>query len=401
MELLKIFNIKAFLKSLLAFACCIALCILCFASLSFANTNVLKVRTGIQDNDSIRIVIETDKYKKENISNRFLTDKDRFVVDMLSSTIAKNDNLSNKQNSFIEKIRQNQIGKKAQIVLDLKKKLTLKKSFVIEPSKDNKNYRLVYDLKTSDINTSSKNEKSEIKVFKPTKKKKNFIVVLDPGHGGKDPGAIGKRGTKEKDIVLKIAINTKRELEKDSNITVIMTRNNDRYIPLKERAKLGEKINADLFISIHADSIKNPKVKGFSIYTLSEQATDNEAAKLAEKENAADLIGLGSEFKNYNKNVISILGDLAQTEVNEDSSIFAKEVVRQIKADRKLNGLLYRPHRQAPFAVLKSSIPSILVESGYLSNLQEEKLLNQLSYRRELGKVIANAAKSHLKKHSK
>ncbi|MBN1783939.1 MAG: N-acetylmuramoyl-L-alanine amidase, partial [Alphaproteobacteria bacterium] len=222
---------------------------------------------------------------------------------------------------------------------------------------------------------------------------KKPIIVLDPGHGGKDPGAIGKNRTLEKNVVL--AVGKKVEaLLKRKGYEVHMTRRTDKYLKLKDRSRFGQDKKADLFISIHADSNPNRSARGLSVYTLSEKATDQESAKLAERENAADLIGI-SGFENYDKNTQFILGEFGQNLAVQEGIILAELIVSAVKkADEEVK-YLKTTHRSAPFAVLKSTVPSALAELGFLSNPVEEKLLGQDSHQTKLAEVIVKAVSKY------
>ena len=219
------------------------------------------------------------------------------------------------------------------------------------------------------------------------------VIVIDPGHGGQDPGAIGKGGTKEKDIVLAMAKQLRDILKKRPEYTVLMTRDTDIFIPLRERAEFAEKRNATLFVSVHADSSPKKTTKGFSVYTLSERATDEESKKIAEKENAADLLGIGT-LSGYDDVTRSILGDLLQAQVKIASAELANEMVKQVSRDLMC---VDNPHREAPFTVLRSAIPSVLIETGFLSNEEEEKKLKQKWYRDKLAYSLARAIDAILK----
>jgi len=159
------------------------------------------------------------------------------------------------------------------------------------------------------------------------------------------------------------------------------------YLKLKERAKIGEKRKADLFLSIHADSNPNRSAKGLSVYTLSEKASDDESRKLAKRENASDLIGIS--WSGGDKNLKAIFSDLAQDYSVQEGSIFAELLVASAK--KKYVKTLGRTHRSAPFRVLRSTVPSALAELGFLSNAYEEKLLNQKSHQDKLAKTLADA----------
>ena len=180
----------------------------------------------------------------------------------------------------------------------------------------------------------------------------------------------------------------KEELDKYSKYKVYLTRNRDVFIPLRDRVKIARKHDADLFISIHADSARNRKAKGLSVYTLSETASDKEAAALAEKENKADIVA-GLNFADHTKEVSDILLSLAQRETNNSSSEFANLLSSEMS---KVVKTVSNTHRFAGFAVLKApDVPSVLLELGYLSNPEEEKFLRQKNYRKKLVKSTLKA----------
>jgi N-acetylmuramoyl-L-alanine amidase len=214
------------------------------------------------------------------------------------------------------------------------------------------------------------------------------VVVIDPGHGGVDPGAIGVSGIYEKYITLAVAREVKAALEKNGRYKVFLTRDRDIFIRLRDRVAIGRQYNADLFISLHADSVANPQLKGLSVYTLSQNASDSEAQALADKENKADLIA-GIDLSHESADVANILIDLAQRETMNRSAGFAGGVVDEVGRETSLLG---NTHRFAGFAVLKApDVPSVLIELGYLSNETEERNLRQPEYRAKLAKGISRA----------
>lgn len=219
------------------------------------------------------------------------------------------------------------------------------------------------------------------------------IIVLDPGHGGVDPGALGSNGTHEKDITLAMAREVRRQLEATGRYRVIMTRDDDVFVQLRDRVAKARAANADLFLSIHADSIGSPQTRGASIYTLSETASDAEAAALAARENRADIIA-GVDLSTENKDVASILIDLAQRETMNRSASLAHSLVTELGRDIHL--LPNRPHRFAGFAVLKApDVPSALIELGYLSNRQDELMLSRPQHRTKIAAAIVRAIDHH------
>ena len=259
------------------------------------------------------------------------------------------------------------------------------------------------DNKKSPAIINDKNEKAEIipekieekPVVATTMKKGNsdkIVIVLDPGHGGKDPGANGPRGTLEKNVVLKTALELREALEATGNYKVVMTRSNDTYVPLRGRIDIARGSNADLFISLHADSAVNSTASGMSVYTLSERASDKEAEKLARKENQSDIIA-GVDLSHESSDVSNILIDLVQRGTMNASAEYATRLVGALSSSIKLK---YESHRFAGFVVLKApDVPSVLIEMGYLSNPKEEWLLVQKSHREKLVNGIVKATQSY------
>jgi N-acetylmuramoyl-L-alanine amidase len=214
------------------------------------------------------------------------------------------------------------------------------------------------------------------------------LIMLDPGHGGVDPGTVGASGYYEKKLTLAMALEIKRQIEADGRFRVQLTRDTDIFIPLRDRIAIARAAHADIFISLHADSHDNADHRGATVYTLSENASDAEAEALAAKENKADLIA-GVDLSNENQMVTSILIDLAQRETKNQSVRLADYMVQELASGTLLNR---NTHRFAGFAVLKApDVPSILLELGYLSNGQDEKLLQTKAYRRKMAAEILKA----------
>lgn len=221
--------------------------------------------------------------------------------------------------------------------------------------------------------------------------KKKPLIVIDPGHGGIDPGAIGN-GTMEKSITLAVAKALKKELLATGRFRVALTRDKDVYIPLRDRFKLARDGEGDLFISLHADSHANTKTRGASVYTLSENASDSEAEALAAKENKSDVIA-GVDLSHESPVVTGILIDLAQRETTNLSARFAKMLVKSLKRDTLM---LEQSHRFAGFAVLKApDVPSILLEMGYISSDEDQQLLTNKTHQKGLAKAISRAIQSY------
>ena len=231
------------------------------------------------------------------------------------------------------------------------------------------------------------------KNYRASKLEKKIIVFIDPGHGGKDPGAIGALGTLEKDLTLKASLLIAKVLNNNRQINALLSRTGDYFIPLRKRIELAKKNKADIFISIHADSSKNKKASGISVFSLSDVASDKEAQRLAKKENEVDkILGLKESIKD--PLIYGSLIKMFQRESMNDSSILAKNIISNLK-ETKL--AVNRGHRFAGFAVLKSyDIPSVLIEIGFLSNKQEEKKMLNNIYMKNLSQGLANAIESYL-----
>jgi N-acetylmuramoyl-L-alanine amidase len=217
------------------------------------------------------------------------------------------------------------------------------------------------------------------------------LIVIDPGHGGIDPGAVGST-INEKQLTLAVAKVLKKELEDTGKFRVLLTRSRDVYIPLRERFGLAREKSADLFISLHADSHNNPLTRGASVYTLSEKASDAEAEALAAKENKSDIIA-GVDLSKQSNVVSNILIDLAQRDTKNMSTRFASLLVRELKDQTMLLG---NSHRFAGFAVLKApDVPSVLVEMGYMSSSKDEALLSSSGHQKKLARAVRKAVENY------
>jgi N-acetylmuramoyl-L-alanine amidase len=214
------------------------------------------------------------------------------------------------------------------------------------------------------------------------------LIVLDPGHGGQDPGAATGNGTFEKEITLAVAKEVMRQIKASGRYRVLLTRDKDVFIPLRERAAIARRKGAELFISLHADSIAAPHIRGLSIYTLSEKASDREAETLAQRENQADALA-GLDLSGQEKDVASILIGLSQRETMNQSRRFAKLAIERLHPDI---AVLPSPLRAAGFAVLTApDVPSVLMELGYLSHVQDAKLLLSAAHRKKLAASLVRA----------
>lgn len=398
-EFASFFMRKLNLGLTLFFVCSFSL----FASLEAkADSGITSMRIG-QGVGNVRIVFDADR--NFNYKAFLLNNPRRLVIDTFDINVSPKIEKQSGKNNLVSQTRLGSIGTDGiRIVFDLQKPAVIKKAFMLPPQ-STFGWRFVVDVAIAserefsaklgnDYAFSGDGRSAKVVASKtpsnPVKNSRNDskrVVVLDPGHGGRDPGAIGYSGIYEKNITLSMGKELKKILEKEG-YKVYLTRSTDVFIPLRERVKIARRYNADLFLSIHADSAVNRSAKGLSVYTLSENASDREAAALAERENKADVIG-GLNLVEHSKEVSDILINLAQRESMNRSSEFASFMVQEM---RKSVQLVDNTHRFAGFAVLKApDVPSVLLELGYLSNRTEERLLKQESYRKTLAVSTSKA----------
>ena len=229
------------------------------------------------------------------------------------------------------------------------------------------------------------------------KAKRDIVIVVDAGHGGEDPGAVGKRKTYEKHITLSIAKRLERLIKREKGMKVVMTRSSDHFVSLSQRVMIAQKAKAHLFVSIHADAWTKPSAKGSSVYALSERGATSSAARwLAKNQNEADLIG-GANFKEVDKRLQSVLVDMTTSWKINYSLELGHSVLQYLG---KINTLHRRQVEQAGFLVLKApGIPSILVETAFISNPQEERKLKTAAYQQKVADAILKGIKAQVKKN--
>ena len=357
---------------------------------AFAARNALRsMRTGMQPGDKTRLVIETSARPSYSLSYP----EKQLVIDIANMSADTSVVAKLASGTLVTGVTQVQSGDHLHIVANLRKNIgELQKSqiMLLEPNGDN-DYRLVLDFTAS---TSADKIASAVASNGANNKaqQKKYVVIIDPGHGGKDPGCIGKNGTREKDVVLSVGRKLKNKLDA-AGFKTYMTRTNDTYLKLANRAEFAERRKGDLFISLHANANPSRTVKGFSIYTLSEKASDEEAKKLAESENAADKIGVDG-FTEFEKEIRAALSSLQQHAVAEMSEEYANGCARAFRAN-KVEAQPGPSVRHAPFAVLRSTVPGALIELGHLSNTSEERLLKNPEHQAKLVAAIVRSIKNY------
>ena len=244
---------------------------------------------------------------------------------------------------------------------------------------------------------TAQSAKAEPSEDPPPRLNRMITIALDPGHGGEDPGAIGASGSREKDVVLAIAKRLKARIEQQPNMRVMLTRDADYFVPLQMRVQKARKVQADLFVSIHADAFVEPTARGSSVFALSEKGASSTAARwLANKENSADLIG-GVNLRGQDHQLASVLLDLSTTAQINDSMKLARAVLGEIGGINKLHkGSV----EQAGFAVLKApDIPSILVETAFISNPEEEARLTDDGYQNQMADALMSGIRKYFSKN--
>ena len=420
------------------------------SNIAFAKqSQVVDIRLHTE-NDNERIVIDSDN--KINFNAFLLRNPYRLVVD-LQNTSNNVKAPSFKSDKIVDQVR---IGKFSEydtrLVFDLNIKVKLNNNFYLASSRENSTHRIVIDLnfdnndliQSEDIigklieennlydaepnilnslidniladnnktktNNTEKNlgkikvvsktnnnfaYKSNVAQYNVVKTNRKPRIIIDAGHGGKDPGTIGLKGTKEKIITLTYAQSLKKALDKTGKYKVYLTRNQDFFIELRERVSIARRYKGDLFISIHADSSPNKKARGLSIYTLSQNASDTRTAQLAQKENKADIIGGINLYGEY-QDTINTLVDISRHQAMNDSKIFAKILEKQL-IRRNVQGL-GNMVKYANFAVLTAAdMPSILLELGFLSNKTDERMIRSYGYKTKIVDAIIESVNSYFK----
>lgn len=374
----------------------------CMPRVVFATRNSVKsLRTGAQPNGKTRLVIETASRPTYSLSYP----QNQLVINLANTTVNTNAPKKLASGTLAKSIAQVQNGDSAQIVVNLTRPIAdIAKSqiMILSPNGDN-DYRLVLDFiagtgaGTASTTSTAATTSASTSIKSATTKAQSttagkYVIVIDAGHGGKDPGCIGKNGTKEKTVVLSVARKLRNKLN-DAGFKTYLTRSDDTYLKLADRAAIGERRKADLFISLHANANPSRAMKGFSVYTLSEKASDEEAKKLAEAENAADKIGVEG-FTDFEPNIRSALSALQQHAVAEMSEEYANGASRAFR-NAKIEQQRGPDVRHAPFAVLRSTVPGALIELGHLSNAGEEKLLNSDAHQNKLVAAIVKSVKNY------
>ncbi len=389
------------------FTCLMLLLAVLTSGLVFAETALKDIRVW-HSPDRSRVVL--DFSENPNYQTFFLQNPARFVVDAYQSKSQAKAPADSNAGQYLHGFRLG-VPKKgaARLVMDLKQSVEIQIS-LLKPTAGY-NYRLVFDLTAknvdavtakSDQQQSGLSDQTNQKPVKATVLKSKIrgplIVAIDAGHGGEDTGALGKRNT-EKALVLAIAKRLKNKIDAQPNMRAFLTREGDYFISLRKRIGLARTKGehpADLFISIHADGFRDSSARGSSVYTLSSKGASSEEARwLANKENAADLAG-GVSIADRDETLVEVLLDMSMNNTSHESILFANAVLGELKRIGKVHK---KKVEKAGFVVLKSpDIPSILVETAFITNPSEEKLLRSAKHQDKLAFAIFNGVRNFVKK---
>ena len=338
--------------------------------------------------DRTRIVLDLDE--SVDFKEFTLKSPDRVVIDLPQTKLTRSLPAPGSTGQFIRRMREGYPTEGVlRLVFDLEKPVR----YVIQLFKpvDHYQYRLVMDYYPKEpAIRAAQPEKQESR----NDREKDLLILIDPGHGGEDPGALGRK-TQEKTVVLQIAKKLKEKVDKEPGMRAELTRKGDYYIGLRKRTGIARRLKADLFVSIHADAFKDKSVRGASVYALSQKgATSESARRLADKENASDRIG-GVILADKEDTFAEAWIDMSMTKTVSESLVLGREVLAELK---KIGPVHSRRVEQAGFVVLKSpEIPSILVETAYITNSKEEKLLRSAKHQHHIGNAVLAGIRRYLK----
>lgn len=366
------------------------LCLLFFQASLLEAAEVRDIRLWTAP-DHTRVVFDLDRSIDYEVFR--LHKPERVVIDMKHSKVRKMKALTLPE-PMIKSVRYGKPKKGVlRIVLDVQKKNISLRSFLLKPMQG-KPHRLVIDLIRKESQLAGQVKKAVVK-----KSHHNIVIAVDAGHGGEDPGAVGRNGLREKDFTLRVAKKLAALINKKPGMRAVLTRKADYFVPLRKRVRLARKAGADLMISIHADAVKTRTVQGASVYTLAERGAtpDRVAVALAAKENAADEIGgvmLNQEVSD--PMVRNILGDMAKRDSLNSSQLLAENILAQMK---KVDTIKYKTPKRARFVVLTAlEIPSVLVELNFISNPKQERRMRSSKHQERLASALYEASRQFFRR---
>lgn len=362
-----------------------------------AQTNLKSLRIQSKTHNKARLVFDVSTVPRYSVFQ--LQNPNRLVIDLENTQLTKKLKQPSKKQGLLSSLRTAVRDKKnLRIVINLQSKMLLN-HFTLKANRKF-SQRIVIDLLSKGKRSTPQKTIEKLKVVKTTVPSiRPFIVAIDAGHGGKDSGALGHKGTLEKNVVFEIAQKLVNLINQQADMEAILVRKGDYFIPLRERMMIARKAKADLFVSIHADAFVNEKATGASVFTLSPDGASREARKwlsLAKHENSVDLIG-GVSLHDKGDTLASILLDLSQTASQDISQLIANDVLKNLSHIGELHS---KTVQKAAFVVLKSpDIPSILVETAFISNPDEEKRLKSGKYQLKMAEAIHQGIASYAVKH--
>jgi N-acetylmuramoyl-L-alanine amidase len=359
---------------------------------SLANAGSLQVQ-GVRlwaAPDSTRVVFDVSGPAEHRLFT--LKGPDRLVVDVSDANIDKGLEKTLAGGGVVKGLRSGPRNKTdLRLVLDLEGPVK-PKSFLLKPNAQY-GHRLVIDLYTGAADAAVRSEPKKVRSATQPAKLRDLVIAIDAGHGGEDPGARGRKGTREKDVVLAIARRLATLIDREPGMRAVLIRDGDYYIGLRQRIEKARNHRADLFISIHADAFRDSRARGSSVYVLSQRGASSEMARwLAARENAADLVG-GVSLDDKDDLLAEVLLDLAQTATLETSVAVADNVLTEMKHVGKVHK---KEVQHAGFVVLKSpDIPSLLVETAFISNPGEEQRLRSSRHQQQVARAILNGVRAY------
>ncbi|MEO5329085.1 MAG: N-acetylmuramoyl-L-alanine amidase [Magnetococcus sp. THC-1_WYH] len=363
-----------------------------FASASVRPNRITDLRVWSAP-DYTRIVFDTNQVAKYSLFK--LSNPERLVVDLQDISLDVPASRMNQSDSVITRIRTGAPSPNVvRTVFELSSEIR-PRSFVLKATAD-KSHRLVLDLFRKDYVAEEERPPEPVK---KTSSARNAVIVIDPGHGGEDPGAVGFNGTMEKDVVFQVAQKMARQINQIPGLQAQLTRTGDYFVSLRQRVSIARLHSADLFVSLHADAFRTAGARGASVYALSERGKptpDRAINNLVQRENNADLIG-GIDLNTVaDPEVRGILMDLSQRASLNRALIFGKNLLQEMGSLPQTT-LHYNEVKQAGFAVLKApDVPSVLVELSFLSNPKEEKLLRQSSHQESLARALVSGTRKFI-----
>ena len=374
----------------------LAVALMLFSTLCWAQAAITGVRIS-PEAGTTRLVFDSNASLEHKLF--ILENPDRVVIDIsnarLNTDLSKLDLSSNPLNG-IRSAQQGPNNRNLRVVLDLQQAVQ-PRSFVLRPNQEF-GHRLVVDLSHGAMASPAAAPAPTPRATNTpaqTTPPRDIVIAIDAGHGGRDPGAIGPAGTREKDVVLAIARRLQQLIDREPGFKAVMIRDGDHFISLQERVNRARRARADLMISIHADSFRDGRARGSSVYTLSPRgATSEQARLLAERENASDMIG-GVKINDKDDLLASVLLDLSQTATIEASTDAASRVLAGLK---RVGRVHKSSVEQAGFRVLRApDMPSMLVETGFISNPEEERSLRTPNYQQRLAEAMRDGIRSYFR----